>query len=45
MQVVWVPDPFIRSVFTGKETEILGSWGKEAESLAHVDLSDYGIEV
>jgi pseudouridine 5'-phosphatase len=43
MQVVWVPDPFIKGVFRGQETEILGSWGKEVESLAHVNLRDYGV--
>ena len=45
MQVVWVPDPFIKGAFQGKEKEILGDWGKEVESLAHVNLQDYGIGV
>ena len=44
MQVVWVPDPFIKGVFLGQEQKILGSWGKHVESLAHVNLVDYGIE-
>lgn len=43
MQIVWVPDPFIKGVFRGQETEILGPWGREVESLAHVNLQDYGI--
>ena len=43
MQVIWVPDPLIKDAFRGQETEILGDWGKEVESLAHVDLRDYGI--
>jgi len=43
MQVVWVPDPFIKGACRGKETEILGHWGKEVESLADVNLRDYGI--
>ena len=45
MQVVWVPDPLIKGVFRGQEPEILGPWGKEVESLAHVNLRDYGIEL
>ena len=44
MQVVWVPDPFIKGAFQGQEKKILGSWGREVESLAHVNLADYGIE-
>jgi len=44
MQVVWVPDAFIKGAFHGQEKEILGSWGREVESLAHVNLADYGIE-
>ena len=44
MQVVWVPDSFIKGTFRGQEEEILGSWGREVESLAQVNLSDYGIE-
>ena len=43
MQVVWVPDQFIKGIFRGKETEILGHWGKEFESLTRVDLRDLGI--
>jgi pseudouridine 5'-phosphatase len=43
MQVIWVPDPFIKGVFRGRENEILGHWGKEVESLAHVNLQEYGI--
>ena len=43
MQVVWVPDPFIKDAFRGQEEEILGAWGKEVDSLAHVPLADYGI--
>lgn len=43
MQVVWVPDPFIKSTFQGKEGEILGNWGREVESLAHINLEEYGI--
>jgi hypothetical protein len=45
MQVVWVPDPIIKSTFKGKEKEILGNWGREVESLTHVNLEEYGIEV
>lgn len=45
MQVVWVPDPFIKSAFEGKEKEVLGHWGKEVESLAHVNLQDYDMGV
>ena len=43
MQIVWVPDPFIKNSFVGQEEEILGPWGKEVETLAHVNLADYGI--
>lgn len=43
MQVVWVPDPWIKGVFQGKEPEILGHWGREAKTLAHVSLEEYGI--
>jgi beta-phosphoglucomutase-like phosphatase (HAD superfamily) len=45
MQVIWVPDPFIKNAFVGQEEEILGPWGKEVETLAHVDLVEYGIGV
>jgi pseudouridine 5'-phosphatase len=43
MQVVWVPDPFIKNSFVGQEEEILGPWGKEVQTLADVNLADYGI--
>ena len=43
MQVVWVPDGFIKGAFRGKEAEILGDWGRDVETLAHVNLQDYGI--
>ncbi len=45
MQVVWCPDSFIKTVFTGKEEEILGDWGREVASLDQVNLSEYGIGV
>jgi pseudouridine 5'-phosphatase len=45
MQVVWVPDVYIKSTFQGREKEILGNWGREVESLAHVKLEEYGIGV
>jgi pseudouridine-5'-monophosphatase len=43
MQVVWVPDTFIKNAFRDKENEILGHWGREVESLAHVNLEENGI--
>jgi len=45
MQVVWVPDPWMKGVFQGREAEILGHWGREVETLAHVSLEEYGIVV
>jgi beta-phosphoglucomutase-like phosphatase (HAD superfamily) len=45
MQVVWVPDPFVRTAFLGKEKEILGDWGKELESLIKLNLEEYGIGI
>jgi pseudouridine 5'-phosphatase len=44
MQVVWVPDAFIKSAFRGKEEEILGSWGREGTSLDEIKLEEYGIQ-
>jgi len=43
MQVVWVPDPFVKNAFLGQEEKILGPWGTEVETLAHVNLAEYGI--
>lgn len=45
MQVIWVPDAFIKDVFRGREEDILGPWGKEVNSLADVPLEEYGIGV
>lgn len=45
MQLVWVPDVIIKSSFRGREELILGSWGKEVESLENVNLEEYGIGV
>jgi pseudouridine 5'-phosphatase len=44
MQVVWVPDGFIKDAFRGKEEEILGSWGREVSSLDEIQLEEYGIQ-
>jgi pseudouridine 5'-phosphatase len=44
MQVVWVPDGFIKDLFRGKEEEILGSWGREVTSLHEIKLEEYGIQ-
>jgi hypothetical protein len=43
MQVIWVPDKFIKNAFRGREQEILGDWGEEVETLANVPLAKYGI--
>ena len=43
MQVVWVPDRHVKRGLIGNEKEILGSWGREYESLEQVILADYGI--
>jgi len=45
MQVVWVPDPFIKNALLEQEEEILGPWGTRVETLAHVNLAGYGIGV
>lgn len=45
MQIIWVLDTFTKGVFEGIEEKILGPWGREVESLAHVNLEDYGIGV
>ena len=45
MQVVWVPDPVIKTIFQGMKEDILGAWGREVSSLADVNLKDYGIGV
>jgi pseudouridine 5'-phosphatase len=45
MQVIWVPDRRVKSTVLGNESEILGRWGREYESLAQVVLADYGIGV
>jgi pseudouridine 5'-phosphatase len=44
MQVVWVPDGFIKDAFLGQEEEILGPWGREVTSLEQVKLEEYGMK-